>query len=563
MNRTRKSDIMKKTIVLAVCSLAFVAGITARASAQGRDEGRNTVVTVACTPETENIANQWCEAFNTSGFKGAETRVTPSAVMPEEGVLIGTDNDLNTATGWKMVIGRNIIVPVIGTGNENYDDIAAKGVSRTEFIELNSASSRHEWNDITGNGSTKPVRCIVTDDKAVTQSLSRFLGIPASDIEFTVVKSSSELLGVIRNDNSAIGFCSVTDITDTNTRQFVGGVSIIPVDINENGRSDYFEQFYSDYASFSRGVYIGKYPRALYENIYLTAGSEPSDAATASFVRFLISGGQEMLAVNGVAPLASGEIQSRLAALNESAVTVTGASSGPPVFRAFLWLLVAGIVLVSAGYLIYRVVKSGSGVYQTIESVHNISFSEKSLDVPGGILFDKTHTWAYMEKNGLVRVGVDDFLQHITGTITRVILKKNGEKVRKGEQLLSLVQNGKHLNIYSPVTGTVTEFNSAIGNNSSKINKSPFSEGWIYLITPDNWLRETGFMVMADQYTEWIRKEFARLKDFLALSLRSDDRQYSMVVLQDGGEIKEGLLEDFGPEFWEDFQTRFIDPSKI
>jgi len=30
------------------------------------------------------------------------------------------------------------------------------------------------------------------------------------------------------------------------------------------------------------------------------------------------------------------------------------------------------------------------------------------------------------------------------------------------------------------------------------------------------------------------------------------------VVLQDGGELKEGLLEEFGPEVWEEFHIRFI-----
>jgi hypothetical protein len=30
------------------------------------------------------------------------------------------------------------------------------------------------------------------------------------------------------------------------------------------------------------------------------------------------------------------------------------------------------------------------------------------------------------------------------------------------------------------------------------------------------------------------------------------------VVLQDGGELKEGLLDEFGPEVWEEYQIRFM-----
>jgi hypothetical protein len=37
---------------------------------------------------------------------------------------------------------------------------------------------------------------------------------------------------------------------------------------------------------------------------------------------------------------------------------------------------------------------------------------------------------------------------------------------------------------------------------------------------------------------------------------------YAQVVLQDGGELKNNLLEEFGPEVWEDFQSKFIDVNK-
>ena len=38
--------------------------------------------------------------------------------------------------------------------------------------------------------------------------------------------------------------------------------------------------------------------------------------------------------------------------------------------------------------------------------------------------------------------------------------------------------------------------------------------------------------------------------------------EYAHVVLQDGGVIKEGVLSDFGPEVWEDFQSNFLDTYK-
>jgi hypothetical protein len=66
---------------------------------------------------------------------------------------------------------------------------------------------------------------------------------------------------------------------------------------------------------------------------------------------------------------------------------------------------------------------------------------------------------------------------------------------------------------------------------------------------------------MAEKQKEFIKKEFARLKDFL-MNILKEDQAYAQLILQDGGEISDGVLSEMGPETWEDFQTSFIDPSK-
>ena len=193
---------------------------------------------------------------------------------------------------------------------------------------------------------------------------------------------------------------------------------------------------------------------------------------------------------------------------------------------------------------------------------HQPVLDENSLIVPAGLYFDKTHTWAFMEQNGIVKVGIDDFLQHITGTITRIKMKNQGEKVKKGEQILSIIQNGKQLNLYAPISGIIKEQNRKLETNSSIINSSPYNDGWIYKIEPTNWLRENQLLFMADKHKQFIKNEFSRLKDFLAVTLSGDTEKYARVILQDGGELRDGILSNLGPEVWEDFQTNFIDPSR-
>jgi hypothetical protein len=61
---------------------------------------------------------------------------------------------------------------------------------------------------------------------------------------------------------------------------------------------------------------------------------------------------------------------------------------------------------------------------------------------------------------------------------------------------------------------------------------------------------------------EYLKNELTRLKDFLAVVLNADAARYSPIILQDGGELREGVLSNLGPEEWEEFQTKFIDPSR-
>ena len=167
-----------------------------------------------------------------------------------------------------------------------------------------------------------------------------------------------------------------------------------------------------------------------------------------------------------------------------------------------------------------------------------------------------------MEKDGNVRIGIDDFLQHVTGPITRINMKNPGDSIKKGEPFLTLIQQGKHLNIQSPVSGIVREQNKGLVANSSIINTAPFSEGWVYVVEPANWLKEIQAFAMGDKYRNWLKTEFSRLKDFLTSGIKSLGIVEPTPILQDGGELRDGILESFGPEVWEEFQTGFINLSR-
>ena len=102
-----------------------------------------------------------------------------------------------------------------------------------------------------------------------------------------------------------------------------------------------------------------------------------------------------------------------------------------PFLKTVLFIVV---ILILTGFMVdafVRYLRRKKTEIQISGSSSQSVLDENSLIVPEGLYFDKTHTWAFMEQNGIVKVGIDDFLQHITGTITRIKMKNQGEKSKE------------------------------------------------------------------------------------------------------------------------------------
>ena len=184
--------------------------------------------------------------------------------------------------------------------------------------------------------------------------------------------------------------------------------------------------------------------------------------------------------------------------------------------------------------------------------------SEASLRIPQGIFFSRFHTWAYLEKTGEARVGLDDLLVHITGSVKVLPFKQPGEQIEKGELLARIVYNGNSLNVLAPVSGKIEETNSLLAQNPDLLKSDPYQLGWIYSIKPSNWKADTDACYLAEDATNWAVQELNRFKDFLAESASRIMPQPVGLILQDGGEIAEKPLSNFPQEVWEDFQKNFL-----
>jgi glycine cleavage system H lipoate-binding protein/ABC-type phosphate transport system substrate-binding protein len=558
---------MKTKIILFII-LAIPCFNILNTMASGDSTRSPNLVTVAATPELYDLTAKWVDEYQKL-YPGQMIRLIRYSGENKTAVLkSGTDltfltDEYYTTPSmdnlWKMAVGRDAVVLVFNTKNPLRGAVNLKGIDPQRLAMLMSDPGKQQWGTLLGNGQTTPVHCYLLNEESLRQKVAKFLSTDASALNATLVSGGTEMVSAIAKDPNALGICRLTDVLDLNKQELVVGIGLLPIDKNRNGKLDNFENIYGSLQDFLHGVWLGKYPSTLTRNIYTITSVKPEDENHVAFLKWVLADGQQYLNPYGYFDLGSTEREAKLVLLDNKIMLASAPETSHPIQAVMIILL----VVILAGSIITWMINYRRNRKQVTRKGFSSgisAFTETAVNVPRGIWFDKSHTWAFMEQNGMVRIGIDDFLQHITGPLTRVKMRNPGEQVQKGEMILTIIQSGKQLNISSPVSGTIRTQNGLLSSRSSALNTAPFTDGWVYTIEPSNWLRETQFLFMAEKYNDWLKLEFIRLKDFFATSVIAAG--YTPIVLQDGGELKDNVLAGFGPEVWEDFQVKFIDASK-
>jgi len=560
---------MKTTIFLAavILLLSLSGYVSSQEIANKNTTIGKTGATVMCSPDLYSLTSKWASEYNNlKPAKRINVIITPfnsANVSASENLSFVSNKSrtiIDNENNWKMVVGRDVIVPIMNAGNPYLKEILRKGISEQQFAQLFTYTDKQYWGTLFASGQNAPVHIYMMKDESIQTAVAKFILADQLPVKGIVLGTKEEVISAIQHDPLAIGFCNIADVIVPGNQNLVENLQLLPIDKNGNGTIDYMEDIYGDANTFLHGVWIGKYPKTLYNNIYAVNSMPPTDEAELAFLSWVLTDGQNYMNSAGFCELAGSESQSQLEKLNTALLVIAPSKESSQTGTILLILVVLIVMGFVAGAIIRKYRKQGNEVPDL--DVQAQCFDEDAVVLPQGLYFNNTHTWAFMEKDGNISIGIDDFLQHVTGPITRVEMKDPGEKIKKGDLLFSIIQSGKQLNIYSPVSGTIRKNNEALISHSSRMNSSPYSEGWVYMIEPANWFKETQFMDRAEKHKKWIDNEFSRVKDFLAAILNPKSPEYSHIVFQDGGVLKDSVLADFGPEVWEEFQINFLDNYK-
>lgn len=219
-----------------------------------------------------------------------------------------------------------------------------------------------------------------------------------------------------------------------------------------------------------------------------------------------------------------------------------------------LSVLLGFILLLIIDYFVLRAEKKLHPAFIKNYSVtDSVAFNNLSVKVPADIFISKGHTWAEPDKNGFIKVGVDEFITKSLGDFVITNTAQNGILVNEGDPVIEAKLGKKKIIFRSPVSGKVVLQNHDL---PGKKITDPFGEDWGVIIKPENFHSHTEKLKINEEVIEWMKSELRRFKIYL--EDRLSNPQLAGVTMFDGGHIVPGVVSHLDDESIEKYQKDFL-----
>ena len=116
--------------------------------------------------------------------------------------------------------------------------------------------------------------------------------------------------------------------------------------------------------------------------------------------------------------------------------------------------------------------------------------------------YSEEHEWLTVDGN-TGTVGITDFAQEQLGDIVFAEVTKENEEVTKDDEVAVVESVKAASDIFSPVSGRISEVNVLLEDAPETINSDPLENGWIFKITITN-PDELDDLMDLDSYNEFV-----------------------------------------------------------
>jgi glycine cleavage system H lipoate-binding protein len=167
-----------------------------------------------------------------------------------------------------------------------------------------------------------------------------------------------------------------------------------------------------------------------------------------------------------------------------------------------------------------------------------------------GYYYHLGHSWARFEHGGRVRIGFDDFLVKLFGSIQSLILPPLGEELEQNEIGWTFGRNNHRAGVLAPVTGTVLAVNHKAQEHPEITHENPYHEGWLFILEPDMPKRNLRGLYFGEESVKWMEMEGQKLLELMGPEYEN--------LAATGGELVADVYGNFPEIEWRLLTQKFL-----
>lgn len=107
------------------------------------------------------------------------------------------------------------------------------------------------------------------------------------------------------------------------------------------------------------------------------------------------------------------------------------------------------------------------------------------LSFPDDLRYSESHEWVQSDGDK-VKIGISDYAQDQLGDIVFVEMPAVGDTFEKGAEFGTVESVKAVSELYLPIAGEVVAVNTALEDAPESINNSPYTDGWMIQVKPDD-----------------------------------------------------------------------------
>lgn len=119
------------------------------------------------------------------------------------------------------------------------------------------------------------------------------------------------------------------------------------------------------------------------------------------------------------------------------------------------------------------------------------------------LYFTREHEWVRVDGDSAT-VGITDHAQEALGDIVFTEVPEAGRRLNKGQEAAVVESVKAASDVYSPVSGEVTEGNQAVVDDPSLVNSDPEGDGWFFKLTLSD-AGELDGLMDEGAYRDWVK----------------------------------------------------------